>query len=157
MNRAIKQSLKASLLAVILLTAVPTVWAGIHITIAPPTLRIETHEHRSGYVWQSGYWRWTGNKHGGSGGAATMSARSMAFAGTTAAGTATTNVATSGSTDAGKADRPTTSVDLPDKANHGPSGPLAVEQGSDAVSVVHSPPARSRGRNGGRSERKARP
>ena len=63
MNRAIQQSLKASLLAVILLTAVPTVWAGIHITIAPPTLRIETHEHRSGYVWQSGYWRWTGNKH----------------------------------------------------------------------------------------------
>jgi hypothetical protein len=63
MNNIIKQSLKASLLSAILLTTVPSSQAGIHINIAPPAVRIETHEERQGYIWQSGNYRWRNNKH----------------------------------------------------------------------------------------------
>jgi hypothetical protein len=63
MKNTIKGSLKVSLLAAILLSAASSSWAGVYIHIGPPAIRIETHEERHGYVWQSGYWRWQGERH----------------------------------------------------------------------------------------------
>lgn len=63
MNNLIKGPLKISLLAVFLLAAVPSSWATVYVRIQAPSVRIETHSERQGYVWQSGYWRWRGQKH----------------------------------------------------------------------------------------------
>jgi hypothetical protein len=63
MKNALRESLKISLLAAFLLTVASSSWAGVYVHIGPPAVRIETHEPRHGYVWQSGYWRWQGNKH----------------------------------------------------------------------------------------------
>lgn len=63
MSNAFKWSLRIPLLAGILLAAASSAQAGIHIQIAPPDIRVETHPDRHGYVWQSGYWHWQGQRH----------------------------------------------------------------------------------------------
>ena len=39
--------------------------ADIDVTIAPPAPRVEAvpEEHRSGYVWAPGYWKWEDGQH----------------------------------------------------------------------------------------------
>jgi hypothetical protein len=63
MNNPIKGWLKIPLLAGSLLVAAPSAWATVYVRIQPPDVRIENHEDRSGHVWQSGYWRWRGERH----------------------------------------------------------------------------------------------
>ena len=52
-----------SILAAILLAAAPGVWARAYVRVQAPDVRVETHEERRGYIWQSGYWRWHGHQH----------------------------------------------------------------------------------------------
>jgi hypothetical protein len=59
----VKRWLKLSTLAVVLLAAAPGAWATVYVRIEAPAIRVETHEERHGYVWQSGYWRWQGQRH----------------------------------------------------------------------------------------------
>jgi hypothetical protein len=64
MNNPVKKSLRMPLLAALLFAAAaPSASAGVYIRIQPPDVRIETHEERRGYVWQSGYWRWHRQRH----------------------------------------------------------------------------------------------
>lgn len=63
MNNPLKRGLGVSLLAALVLATAPSAFAGVHINIQPPELRIETHRERPGYVWQQGYWRWHRNQH----------------------------------------------------------------------------------------------
>lgn len=55
--------IKGSLLAAFILAAAPGADAGVYIRIQPPDVRVERHDERRGYVWQSGYWRWRGQRH----------------------------------------------------------------------------------------------
>lgn len=59
----IKGSLGALLLTALVLAAAPSAWATVYVRIQPPDVRIETHQERRGYIWQSGYWRWRGQRH----------------------------------------------------------------------------------------------
>jgi len=52
-----------SILAAILLIAVPGAWARTYVRVQAPDVRVETHDERQGYVWQSGYWHWRGHQH----------------------------------------------------------------------------------------------
>lgn len=63
MNNPFKVSLRIPLLAAVLMAGASSAQAGIHIQIGPPDVRVEHYEHRKGYVWQSGYWRWRGQRH----------------------------------------------------------------------------------------------
>jgi UPF0716 family protein affecting phage T7 exclusion len=63
MNNLIKSGLKTSVLGLFLLTAVPSAQATVYVRVQAPELRVENHDERKGFVWQSGYWRWHGQKH----------------------------------------------------------------------------------------------
>jgi hypothetical protein len=68
MVEGVRRWFKVSVLAVLLLVAAPSAWATVYVRIQAPALRIETHEERHGYVWQSGYWRWRSQRHEWTGG-----------------------------------------------------------------------------------------
>ncbi len=69
MNNPIKGWLGIPLLATFLLASVaPAASASVFVRIQPPDIRIETHRERPGYIWQSGYWRWRGQRHQWTGG-----------------------------------------------------------------------------------------
>jgi hypothetical protein len=63
LGELVKRWSKMFVLAVLLLAAAPSAWATVYVRIQPPDMRFETHENRSGYIWQSGYWRWHGKRH----------------------------------------------------------------------------------------------
>jgi hypothetical protein len=59
----VKRWLKISLVAAFVLAAAPSAWARIYVKVQAPEVRVETHEERKGFVWQSGYWQWRNQKH----------------------------------------------------------------------------------------------
>ena len=64
MKHSFKSWIKVPALAAFLVATAPSAWAGtVFVRIQPPDIRVETHEERRGYIWQSGYWRWRGNRH----------------------------------------------------------------------------------------------
>jgi WXXGXW repeat (2 copies) len=68
MNNLVKRCVKGSVLVGILLATAPAVQARTYVRIEAPAIRVESHEERPNQVWQSGYWRWRGQKHEWTGG-----------------------------------------------------------------------------------------
>jgi WXXGXW repeat (2 copies) len=63
MNNLLTRCVKTSLLVGVLFAAAPAAQARTYVRVEAPAIRIEKHDERPNQVWQSGYWRWRGQKH----------------------------------------------------------------------------------------------